>query len=214
MSLVLPNPVQPNADAAPSRPAADADQRQEVAAAVERYRHGLRTFFLRRCAGDEIAAQELTQDTCAELWRAVHAGKYDPEKAALSTFLYAIANHRWLQYRRTIARRGKFTPDPDPATPSADPSPEDWTNVRELLDNFRACVSGTDGQLHALSEREQRVVRLFGSGHTERAIAKELKFAPSTVHAIKKAAFDKLRRCLLEKGYSADDVERTLSRCE
>ncbi|MGE3182497.1 MAG: RNA polymerase sigma factor, partial [Phycisphaerae bacterium] len=191
----------------------DADLQSVVAAAVARYQPGLLNFFLRRCNGNEAVAAELTQETCAELWRAVRAGKYDPDRAAISTFLYAIANHRWLQHRRVIARRTEFTQEPDASAPDEAPTPEDWLNVRELLDHFRACLRGDD-RLHALSEREQEIVRLFSAGETERAIAKTLKFAPSTVHAVKKSAFQKLQNCLREKGYSQEEVERTLERCE
>jgi RNA polymerase sigma-70 factor, ECF subfamily len=53
--------------------------------------------------GDREVAEEVVQDVFARLWR--HAGDYDPGKASVRTWLYAIARNRIVDARRRAATR-------------------------------------------------------------------------------------------------------------
>lgn len=53
--------------------------------------------------GDREVAEEVVQDVFARLWR--HARDYDPEKASVRTWLYAMARNRIVDARRRAAVR-------------------------------------------------------------------------------------------------------------
>jgi RNA polymerase sigma-70 factor, ECF subfamily len=59
--------------------------------------------FACNAVGDRELAEEVVQDVFARLWR--HAGDYDPAKASVRTWLYAIARNRIVDARRRAAAR-------------------------------------------------------------------------------------------------------------
>ena len=59
--------------------------------------------FACNAVGDRELAEEVVQDVFARLWR--HAGDYDPGKASVRTWLYAIARNRIVDARRRAAAR-------------------------------------------------------------------------------------------------------------
>jgi RNA polymerase sigma-70 factor, ECF subfamily len=57
---------------------------------------------------DRELAEEVVQDVFARLWR--HADDYDPDKASVRTWLYAIARNRVVDARRRAAVRPGLAP--------------------------------------------------------------------------------------------------------
>src|SRR5690606_14994005 len=65
---------------------------------------GGRRLVLERTGGRADVAEELAQRTWVGVWQSINAGKYDPARAAISTFVYAVASKVWLQHLRGSAR--------------------------------------------------------------------------------------------------------------
>ncbi|MFZ4574563.1 MAG: RNA polymerase sigma factor [Phycisphaerales bacterium] len=165
---------------------------------------GLRRLFLERAAGRSDLADELTQRTWTLAWRALTENKYDPARAAFSTFVYAVAQNVWLQHLRSSSQRQNnlaTLPDNPSAVESA--LPEDAIRLAELVDLLRRVLRG---DLPAqLTEEERWIVRSIADGETDRGLATKLRLSPSTANARKNAAFDKLRRFLANKGHRSAD---------
>jgi len=170
---------------------------------VRRFDPGLKRILLRRSGGDATLADELAQETWVAVWTALSQQRYDPRKAAISTFIYAVAHKRWLQHLR---RRGSrpvlggldatlFDVPDDTANPAS------LMHAAELLDALRDCLRVSDRPL-SLSEEERCVVIGLSGDETERTMSAELGLAASTVHARKLSAYKKLRRCLAAKGFA------------
>lgn len=222
LSLSLPMDLQdPNSpDRAPGRPPAQpgADPAADRAQAFFHEQHarlapGLRRLFIDRTAGRQDLAEELAQRAWALAWRALAAGKYDPARAAFSTFVYAIAQNVWLQHLRSSGQKqNNLTPlADDPSTSTL--LPEDTAKLAEVVHLLRRVLRG---ELPAqLSEEERWIVRAIADGETDRGLAAKLRLSPSTANARKNSAFDKLRRFLASKGHRSadprahDDDERT-----
>lgn len=176
--------------------------RADAAAAAqlhERLHGGLVQFFTRRANGRTDIAEELAQATWTQAWRSLCEGRYDPDRAAFTTFIFAIGHKLWLRRGRGSLRTFSALDTDDPASvmESADESPESALHLGELLEALRACLDSS-----GLSEMERRIAVAISAGASEREIATELSLAPSTVNVRKKAAYDKLRQCLAGKGFS------------
>lgn len=59
--------------------------------------------FAASALGDRELAEEVVQDVFAQAWR--HAGSYDPRRASVRTWLYAIARNRIVDAHRRAAVR-------------------------------------------------------------------------------------------------------------
>ncbi|MEE8170542.1 MAG: sigma-70 family RNA polymerase sigma factor [Phycisphaerae bacterium] len=179
----------------------------------ERYEAGLRALFLRRAARAEDAADELLQRTWIAVWRALRDGRYDPGRAAISTFIYAVAHRTWLHYRRQMRRE---TPEPlrsnvaESLTADSAAHPADALPLADLIQAMRACLQG-HGSENQLTDEERWVVTQAAGGASERAMARQLGVVASTIHERKRQAYTKLRRCLEAKGFGGDAVERLIA---
>lgn len=165
---------------------------------------GLRAMFLRRLGQRADVADDLAQQTWAAVWDALRRGRYDPTRAAVSTFIYAVAHNMWLRFCRA-ARRGLPTEAAVP--PDLGPSPERMLAYCELLEALRGCLRNPHGD-DALSAEERQIVLAAADGQSERELARQLGVAASTINARKKAAYGKIRRCLAHKGYAGEFIEQ------
>jgi RNA polymerase sigma factor (sigma-70 family) len=159
---------------------------------------GLRAFFVRRVGAREELVEELAQATWVAAWRALHENRYNPDRAAFTTFLYAVGYKTWLQHRRIAARDVPL--DDDPASVFShvlehNDDPAAWLAVCELLDATRDCLRTS------LNEEERAILDGLTAGETERTLAESLGIAPSTAHARKLKAMDKVRKCLEAKRF-------------
>lgn len=188
----------PGAEPSPGLRADPAD----FAALHNRLAPGLRALFQRRAHGRHDLADDLAQQTWWQVWRAVCEGRYDASRAAPSTFVYAVANHVWLQHCRAARSVGRSAQLADRS-----PSLNGVLEYSELLEALRACLQQRNGPA-ALDDVERRVVLELAEGASERELASRLGLAASTVHARKTSAYMKLRSCLAAKGYDGEIVEQ------
>lgn len=79
-----------------------------VAALHDQFAGPLFVFAL-RALGDRGAAEEVVQDTLVNAWR--HADRYDPERGAVSTWLFAMARNRVIDSMRRRSVRPEVVVD-------------------------------------------------------------------------------------------------------
>ena len=159
-------------------------------------------------AAREELADELSQLTWITFWKALESGKYDPAKARLSTFLYAVAGNIWLRHRRA-AGRPKHTQGlegiEELAQSDAQESSEQ-ANFAASLDLLRSLMLGQEPRA-GLTEDDRAVLRSIAAGRSDRELASELRVAPSTAHARKRSAIEKVREYLAGKGFGSHPSE-------
>src|SRR5215211_6943994 len=79
------------------------DETGEAMRALYRAYGGELLGFAQRSLGDRGAAEEIVQEVFLRAWR--NAGRYDPERAAVRTWLYQIARNAIIDSRRRAAAR-------------------------------------------------------------------------------------------------------------
>ncbi|MBX3376722.1 MAG: sigma-70 family RNA polymerase sigma factor [Phycisphaeraceae bacterium] len=163
---------------------------------------GLRKLFVERSGGRSDVADDLIQRTWVGVWQALRSGRYDPARSAISTFVYAVGHNMWLQHLRSRAA-GRSEVDTEHEAVFTGPD----SDLAEVLEAIRACLRGEAG---GLTPDERVILRLSGTGSSDRDLAARLSVSPSTANARKRAAFDKLRRHLESLGHHPDVAERLM----
>ncbi|MDP1662298.1 MAG: sigma-70 family RNA polymerase sigma factor [Phycisphaerales bacterium] len=166
----------------PSTPQAFAAAHAALAAWVKRR--------LTELTADPHAGEDLSQRTWLAVWEAVRDGRYDPQRAAMTTYVYAVSQNVFRNWARSRATSASHAPAiaaerATGAAPRVDPIEE-----AEVIDELRRALRDgapglTAGQLQAL--------QLLSLGLTDRELARALAVAPSTAHARKREALDALR---------------------
>lgn len=139
---------------------------------------------------DRATADDLSQRVWAGVWSACAAGTYDPARAAISTFAYAVANNVWLQHLRERGRDGRGAP-----VLSAE-GDSHATEAGQLAENIERVRRVMRGEIGGLTDRERWVLRLVSEGSTDRDLALKLGVSPSTAHEAKQSAYARLRAVL------------------
>ncbi len=162
----------------------------------------IRATLLRRCGGRQHVAEDLLQQTWTLVWQSVSQRRYDPHRAAISTFVYAVANNVWLQYAR-----GNMREELRPMPMSAGADLERALELAELLDELRAYLREPEAR-GGLSDLDREIVVESARGVTERELAGRLGLAPSTVNSRKQATYAKIREALERRGFTRELVEQ------
>jgi len=176
-----------------------------------RFAPGLHRLFLKRTRGREDLSDDLAQRAWTLVWESIQRGRYDPDRATMSTFVYAVANNVWLQHLRKAGRSIELNVVPEEGPDFSSPHEEDAGNA-ELLQALRDAVggllvagSGSDVSGKAtgagLSDEERTIVRMTAAGLSDRGVAAQLGLAPSTVNVKKRGAFEKIKRFLAARGH-------------
>lgn len=177
---------------------------------------GIRGFFAKRTRGRTSgdAADELTQRVMIGLFEALKRGRFDPERASISTFAYAIAAKTWLRHLRERRSRGGVVSDNEWAMADEAVSAlggrgdalEDAAGA-ELLEATRRALRERGGPGN-LTDEEYAIVTAAAAGASDRALAERLGLAASTVNVKKQSGWEKLRRALARVGHRAEIAER------
>lgn len=165
---------------------AQAQDRAAFVQLFERYAGRVKAFLIKGGAPPD-QADEAAQDVMVSLWR--RAGQYDPAKASVATWIYAIARNRRIDM---IRRQARPAPDPeDPLfQPDPEPDPADSAAAAARDARVREALAG-------LSEDQREVVRLaFYGGLTQAEIAVEVDAPLGTVKSRLRLAFGRLRAAL------------------
>jgi RNA polymerase sigma-70 factor (ECF subfamily) len=173
---------------------------------------GLSRFIQRRVGGRAELVEELSQMTWVEVWRALHGGRYDPERARITTFVYAIGYKMVLRHLRAAGRPAETRLSVDDVADALYGSrlPEEALHFSELLDAVQDCLHRMRTS-HSLTAEERAVLAGLAEGESERALGRRLGAAASTINVRKKVALEKMRKCLADKGFTEELVERGLA---
>jgi DNA-directed RNA polymerase specialized sigma24 family protein len=143
------------------------------------------------------------------LWEALRDGRYDPQRSALTTFLYGVGYKQYLQHARRTRSGLRLVSDLDAQAEemfAQSDDPAEFVRVCERLDAVRAFVNGTAGGLD-LSLAEREILSAIAAGESERQLAARLGLAPSTVNARKQLALQKLQDYLEQSGHAPESTK-------
>lgn len=162
-----------------------------------RYSPGLKLHFLaklRRQPNAELDADALAQNAWALFDSALRRGKYDPARAQLSTFLYAIAHHVWLTFLRNGRASGqRFAQSLESAGAGSTPETQSDLLVQaEEIDIVRRALAPGG----PLSEQERQTLRALAQNPSDRQLAEILSCSASTAHSRRKAVLSLLSQLL------------------
>ncbi len=167
----------------------------------------VRRMLVGRTRGNEHLADDLSQRTWAGLWQSFQTNAYDSSRSAITTYVYAIAYRTWLHSVRQstsgIERETIRLGESDPV--GLGPDLESSSDLASAIDAVRGALQGRENDL---SDEDRDMLRAIAAGESDRAIAKRLGLAPSTVNARKQTAMGKLSRILARKGFRAEEAER------
>lgn len=174
---------------------------------------GLRRQLLQRSGGREDVVDELSQRIWSSTWSALTSGKYDPSRAAITTYVYAIGHNAWLTHLRKFSREQGYVGSgpavlgeehlPAGAVAADGPAPE-VLEQSELIDALRACLRVENPA--GLTDPERVVIAAVAQGESDRGLARRLALSSSTVNIRKHAAFSKIRQYLFERGLASVDL--------
>ena len=137
-----------------------------------------------RSLGDRQLAEDCVQEVFVTAWRS--AGSYDPRRASISTWLFAIARNKTVDAHR---RRSRRPPEPLPAR---------WPND-ESPDAAEVVAAGDQGERVASARAElppqqlEAVSLAYFDGLTQAEIAARLGVPLGTVKGRLRLALDRLR---------------------
>ncbi|VTU22266.1 Sigma-K factor [Variovorax sp. PBS-H4] len=170
------------------RAVALAGDRQAFAALFKHFAPRVKAYLM-LCGTGEAVAEELTQETMVSLWR--KAALFDPDRAGLSTWIFAIARNLRVDHLRRAGNRTVADED-DQASQIPDPLPalDEQVLARQRESRVRAAMS-------RLSQDQAHILRLsFFEEHPHARIAEELGLPLGTVKSRVRLAVSHLRRLL------------------
>ncbi|MDX1645340.1 MAG: sigma-70 family RNA polymerase sigma factor [Thermoanaerobaculia bacterium] len=151
-----------------------------------------------RVLTDAADAEEVLQEAFLQAWR--QAGRYDPSRSSVSTWLVLITRSRAidrLRSRKVVDRTAAAAHDENPRTHT---SPSGTRNVLKSERQGRI-----RSELEKIPPEQREVLELaFFRGMTQREIAEETEIPLGTVKTRTLLAMKKLRRAL------ADEIEELL----
>jgi RNA polymerase sigma-70 factor, ECF subfamily len=149
-----------------------------------------------RVTTDAHLAEECTQDVFVRVWR--RARDFDPARAKVSTWLFAIARNRAIELWRSRARRidGRPVDGLDAAASVVDDSTPDPADVVAAADE----AVRVSEALAALPPEQFEVLQLaYFDGLSHGEIADRLRLPLGTVKGRTRLALDRLRTLAGEK---------------
>ena len=160
--------------------------REAFAALFAHFAPRLKSYMLRLGSSDS-QAEELAQEAMVTVWR--KADRYDPERAAASTWIFTIArNLRIDAYRR--GNHPELDPDDPALVPDAPPAADAEVARKQDAARIRAALA-------ELPEEQREVVRLsFFDDKTHTEISEALDIPLGTVKSRIRLAFARIRTSL------------------
>jgi RNA polymerase sigma factor (sigma-70 family) len=184
-------------DAAATAPRTADDCKALLAAVAERRDHSAfaRLFgrfaarietYLRRLGAERALAEDLTQDVMLVIWQ--RAGRYDPTRAAASTWIFTIARNRLIDARRR--QRSEPRTDGDAIEMLAGDDTEQSFYLTQLERHLRHAVALLP------SGQNQLIEQGYFRDKSQATLADELDLPLGTVKSRQRLALGRLRRHL------------------
>jgi len=166
--------------------------RQAFAALFKHFAPRLKSY-LARTGSSDAQAEDFAQEAMVSVWR--KAARFDPQQAAASTWIFAVArNLRVDHYRRLGPRmeQAGLALEDGAELEAAEPGPTPEAQLFGL-----ECERGVRSALALLPPEQQEVLRLsFYEEHPHARIAAELGIPLGTVKSRVRLALGQLRRKL------------------
>ena len=137
----------------------------------------------------KVNSEETTEDLTSIVFEKAlkNFNKYSSDKAAFSTWIFAIARNTVIDHYRTESNRQHVELDEAIEMPSAGPSPEEQAERQSEKECLLGCMS-------RLGEQDRELIQLkFGAEMTNRQISKMMKLSESNVGVRLFRAVKKLR---------------------
>jgi RNA polymerase sigma factor (sigma-70 family) len=166
---------------------------------------------MKRTRDDAELAEEIAQRTWVAVWEALRDGRYDPRRAALTTFLYGVGYKQYLQEARRAHSGPRLVNELDAQAEemfSRNDDPAEFVRMCELLDAVRDCLRGAAG-VAQLDAEERQILAGVAAGESERQLAARLGVSPSTINVRKQLALQKLQDYLERHGHSPELAKQT-----
>ncbi|HEY5427964.1 MAG TPA: sigma-70 family RNA polymerase sigma factor [Solirubrobacteraceae bacterium] len=156
-------------------------------------RHHVVAFSLAgRIVGSRDQAQDVVHEAFLTLWH--DAGRYDPTRGPVRTWLMSIVHDRGLDTLRRLSIRERL--HPDAAVRAIAPTESDLTSATPDARETPAMRAA----LQALPEQERRIIELaYYDGWTQSEIADMLKLPLDTIRRSARAGLLRLRETLLSQ---------------
>lgn len=166
--------------------------RQAFAALFKHFAPRLKSYLV-RSGSSEAQAEEFAQEAMVNVWR--KAASFDPQQAAASTWIFAVARNLRVDHYRRLGHRmeqiGLAADEGEPAE-EADPQPSPEARLFGL-----ECERGVRAAMATLPPEQQEVLKLsFYEEHPHARIAAELGIPLGTVKSRVRLALGQLRRKL------------------
>jgi RNA polymerase sigma-70 factor (ECF subfamily) len=146
-----------------------------------------------RVLNDQMAAEEVTQDTFMRLWR--KSASFDPEKGRFVTWLLTVTRRLAIDRLRSWQRR-----EPQRATLFIDENPQLWEQVLSV-DGYSDLRGSLVSAIRELPESQREVIELayfYGMSHSD--IAQYLQAPLGTVKTRIRQGMQKLRSAWSAEG--------------
>ncbi len=167
----------------------------------ERLRPALTRMYVARVGANRELSEDLAQRAMVGVWEALNSGRFDPTRASIATYGYAVAHRVWLVHARKISRMRSMG-DQDANEEDTSGAGERDPDMSALLEAIRDCIAGRTSAVDQLNEEDRWLLVAIGRGVTDRELAKRLGIAPSSAHGRKRSALAALSRALVGMGFS------------
>lgn len=165
---------------------------------------GLVRWFQRTWPQDPERCDSLAHETWTLVWQSLRDGRYDPRRAAITTFAFAIAGNMRLRELRRIGK--SFQSQSSDDSQEIDSDPAESLERASLLETVRRVLVDPEA---GLQESDRVILGLLARGMGDRDIARELGVSPSTGHERKRKALERLASLLRSLGLDVLDEEAT-----
>lgn len=145
--------------------------------------------YMRRLGADQAAAEDLVQDVMLTVWR--RAEQFDPSRAGVSTWIFAIARNKRIDVIRRERRPAVDLEDPA-MVPDPEPDADTTVNNRQESAQLRSAIAELP------SEQAQLLRLAYFEDKSHSDIAAELDLPLGTVKSRIRLAMNKLRSQLAE----------------
>jgi RNA polymerase sigma-70 factor (ECF subfamily) len=175
------------------RPAIDLNDEEALRAAVRE--HGAELYrFARRVLGDNGLAEEAVQETFLKAWR--RASRFDPSRASLRTWLFAILRNTTVDLARARSTRPSL---------SVDATEDDAADPIDAIEGRMRSWQVEEALRHLSDDHRVAVVEVHLRSRSYEEVGQDLGIPAGTVKSRVYYGLKALRTALIDQGWTDGD---------